>query len=318
MKKIYCLLMLLALLGCEKEPSDPLVFGAVTWPGYESIYVARELGYLDEKQVHLAEFTNTTEVLRAMRNNKLHVAGLTLDEALSLRRYIPDLQVFMVVDVSSGANVLMARQDIKNLGQLKGKRIGVEKTALGAYFLILILHAAHLSADEVHIISLPLDEQVKAYRTGLVDAVVTYGLRRAELSQAGAKPLFDSSNVPGKIVDVLVVRAADAIKHGEQINALAKAWFQALSIIQHDPARAYPLMARRESLPVTELENTLHGITLLDRRQSVQQLSGNPAPLFNTASEVQLILKQAGLDIGSDDLSHLINSRVLPLTRYPP
>jgi len=241
----------------------------------------------------------------------LHVAGLTLDEALGLRQSVPDLQIFLVADVSHGADVLMARRGIKNLGQLKGKRIGVEKTALGAYFLSLILRAAHLSANEVRIVSLPLDEHVDAYRAGLVDAVVTFGLTRHELSRQGAVALFDSTQVPGKIVDTLVVRAADADKYSEQLKILVKAWFRALHVIQNDPARAYPLMARHERVSAEEIGETLHGLVLLDLRQNLLQLSGAQAPLLNTAGGIQRVLKQAGLAAGSDDLSLLVNSRIV-------
>ena len=311
MKKIYCLFMMLVLTGCGDKPVEPLVFGAITWPGYEPAYVARELGFLDQDRIHLAEFTNTTEVVHALRNGKLHVAGLTLDEALSLRQSVPDLQVFLVADVSNGADVLMARRSIKSLGQLKGKRIGVEKTALGAYFLSLILRAAHLSANEVHIVSLPLDEHVRAYRAGQLDAVVTFGLVRSELSRLGAVALFDSTKVPGKIVDTLVVRAADTGKYSEHLHVLVQAWFRALRVIQSDPARAYPLMAQRERVPAAEVDETLRGLILLDQQQNFLQLSGDPAPLLNTAIEIQRVLKQAGLATGSDDLSLFINSRIV-------
>ena len=311
MKKIYCLFMMLVLTGCGDEPVEPLVFGAITWPGYEPAYVARELGFLDQDRIHLAEFTNTTEVVHALRNGKLHVAGLTLDEALSLRQSVPDLQVFLVADVSNGADVLMARRSIKSLGQLKGKRIGVEKTALGAYFLSLILRAAHLSANEVRIVSLPLDEHVRAYRAGQLDAVVTFGLVRSELSRLGAVALFDSTKVPGKIVDTLVVRAADAGKYSEHLHVLVQAWFRALRVIQSDPARAYPLMAQRERVRAAEVDETLRGLILLDQQQNLLQLSGDPAPLLNTAIEIQRVLKQAGLATGSDDLSLFINSRIV-------
>lgn len=311
MKKVYCLFMLLVLSGCGDKPVEPLVFGAITWPGYEPAYVARELGFLDQVPIHLAEFTNTTEVVRALRNGKLHVAGLTLDEALSLRQRVPDLQVFLVADVSDGADVLMVRPSIKNLGQLKGKRIGVEKTALGAYFLSLILRAADLSADEVHIVSLPLDEHVDAYRKGQLDAVVTFGLVRGKVSQLGAVALFDSSRVPGKIVDTLVVRATDAEKYRKHLHALLQAWFRALSLIQSDPARAYPIMARREQVPVAEIAETLRGLVLLDQRQNLLQLSGNPPVLLRTGMEIQAIMKASGLAVGSDDLSQLINSRIM-------
>ena len=202
MKRFLSCLLLVALTGCQDNFVEPLVFAAIPWPGYEPAFVARELGYLNEGQVHLAEFSNTTEVMRALRNHKVHVAGLTLDEALSLRSSLPDLQVFMVVDISHGADALMARPDIKSLDQLKGKRIGIEKTALGAYFLSLILRAAHLSISDIQIVSLPLDEHANAFRKGQVDAVVTFGTARSELLSQGAVYMFDSTQVPGKIIDV--------------------------------------------------------------------------------------------------------------------
>lgn len=316
MMKILGLSLLLVLASCAEEPVEPLVFGANTWPGYEPAYVARELGYLDESRIHLAEFTNTTEVLRAFRNGKLHVAGLTLDEALVLRHSVPDLQVFMVVDVSAGADVLMARSGIQKPEQLKGKRIGVEKSARGAYFLSLILRAAHLSANEVRIVSLPPDEHAEAFRTGIVDAVVSFGLERGELAQAGAVALLDSSEMPGKIVDTLVVRAADADRFRVQLHYFAEAWFRALRVIQRQPARAYPLLAKREQVEVGVIEQTMRGLQLLDQRDNILHFSGNPAPLLKTAGEIQLILKQAGLTSGSDDLTLLCNPRFVAESRF--
>jgi len=311
MKLLFRLCMLLLLTACSDEYVEPLVFGAVTWPGYDPAYVARELGYLKEEQVHLAEFTNTTEVLRAFRNGQLHVAGLTLDEALGLRRSVPDLQIFLAADFSNGADVLMARRDIRNLGQLKGKRIGVEKTALGAYYLSLILRAANLSSKDVHIVSLPLDEHVRAFRAGLVDAVVTFTPAQDKLVQAGAEVLYDSSRVPGKIVDTLVVRAADVEAQKAHLHQFIKAWFSALSVIQQDKARAYPIMAMHEQVSPDQLGATMRGLMLLDRQQNLQQFSGNPSTLLGTSMDIHRILKASGLVTGSDDLSQLINPHLV-------
>ena len=310
--KLYCrLCVLLLLAACSDKYAEPLVFGGVTWPGYDPAYIARELGYLKEEQVHLAEFTNATEVLRAFRNGQLHVAGLTLDEALSLRRSVPDLQIFLVADFSNGADVLMVRRGIQNLRQLKGKRIGVEKTALGAYYLSLILQAANLSSNDVHIVSLPLDEHVHAFHAGLVDAVVTFAPTQEKLAQEGAEVLFDSSRVPGKIVDVLVVRAADAEAQKAHLLALVRAWFHAVSVVQKEPALAYPIMARHEQVLPAQIEDTLHGLLLLDRQQNLQQFAGNPSMLFSTSTDIQRILKDSGLVTGSDDLAQLLNPRLV-------
>ncbi len=311
MKLFFRLGMLLLLTACGDKYVEPLVFGAVTWPGYAPAYVARELGYLKEEQIHLAEFSNTTEVLRSFRNGQLQVAGLTLDEALSLRHSVPDLQIFLMADFSNGADVLMVRRGIRNLSQLRGKRIGVEKTALGAYYLTLILRAANLSGTDLQIVSLPLDEHVRAFDSGLVDAVVTFDPVRSKLLQQGAEMLFDSSKIPGKIVDVLVVRAADAETHKAQLHEFIRAWFRALSVIQQDKARAYPIMARQEQVAPAQIEQTMPGILLLDKQQNLRQFSGNPSALLNISMDIQRILKESGMTTGGDDLSQLINPRLL-------
>lgn len=311
MKLFFRLGMLLLLTACGDKYVEPLVFGAVTWPGYDPAYVARELGYLKEEQIHLAEFTNTTEVLRSFRNGQLQVAGLTLDETLGLRHSVPDLQIFLMADFSNGADVLMVRRGIRSLSQLKGKRIGVEKTALGAYYLSLILRTSNLSVKDVQIVSLPLDEHVRAFDAGLVDAIVTFDPVRSKLLQQGAVVLFDSSKIPGKIVDVLVVRASDAETHKSQLHEFIKAWFQALSVIQQDKARAYPIMARQEHVSPAQIEQIMSGILLLDKQQNLEQFSGNPSALLNTCMDIQRILKQSGMTTGSDDLSQLINPNLL-------
>jgi NitT/TauT family transport system substrate-binding protein len=164
------------------------------------------------------------------------------------------------------------------------------------------------------VVSLPLDEHARAFRAGLVDAVVTFEPVRSELLHEGAVVLFDSTKVPGKIVDVLVVRAADAESHQAHLHALAKAWFRALSVIEQDHARAYPIMAQHEQVSVVQLEQAMPGLSLVDRQHNLDLFSGKPSPLLDTALGIQRLLKEAGLITGSDDLSLLINPRIVAET----
>lgn len=95
----------LLLAACDKAPPPPLVFGASVRPGYEPIYLARELGYFSKTNLRLAEPGDAAAVRQALRDHTLHVAAVTLGEALQLRRDIPDLKIFLLLDSSSGAGV---------------------------------------------------------------------------------------------------------------------------------------------------------------------------------------------------------------------
>lgn len=107
-------LFLLLLVSCEKVVRPPLVFGANAWPGYEPVYLAGDLGYLPADRIHLAEYANAAEVRQAFRAHTLHLAAMTLEDALELRRDVPDLKIVLVFDTrvpGKTLDVLVARDD---------------------------------------------------------------------------------------------------------------------------------------------------------------------------------------------------------------
>ncbi len=46
-------LLSVSLAACDKTPKPPLVFGADLRPGYEPVYLARELGYFSAVNLRL-------------------------------------------------------------------------------------------------------------------------------------------------------------------------------------------------------------------------------------------------------------------------
>ncbi len=106
-------LLTLLLTACDKTPQPPMVFGASTWPGYEPVFLAREQGYLQGSNLRLDEFKSPSETRDAFRNGKIHLAAVTLDSALLLRRDIPDLKIILLFDTAPGKrlDVLITRDE---------------------------------------------------------------------------------------------------------------------------------------------------------------------------------------------------------------
>jgi NitT/TauT family transport system substrate-binding protein len=109
---ITCLLTILG--SCMQTAPPPLRVGANVWPGYESLYLARDLGYYDNSSIQLVDYPSATEVSRALRNGHLEVAALTLDETLALAETNPDIRVVLVTDVSAGEMPLLLSQTLKH------------------------------------------------------------------------------------------------------------------------------------------------------------------------------------------------------------
>ncbi len=188
------LLMFIALLGCQPDP-DSVRVGSNRWLGYAPFYLADELQWTAPSGVRLVEYPTTTGVLRGFRNGMLDAAMLTLDETLLLQASADlNLEIILITNVSAGADVLFARAPIATVDDLRGRRIGVENTALGAYFLSRVLDQAQLDIADLQVVSLPVHEQVEAYAAGRVDAVITFASEGPALEASGARRTSTAAN----------------------------------------------------------------------------------------------------------------------------
>lgn len=79
--RITCMLLLFLYLLASAQP-DALRAESIPWAGYETLFLAWELGYYNPTKLHLQELSTATETLRAFRKGKLDVAELTLDEKI--------------------------------------------------------------------------------------------------------------------------------------------------------------------------------------------------------------------------------------------
>jgi len=290
-RAIITLLSCLLISACSPPPKTPLRVGTNTWLGYESLYVARQLNYFDADSIHLVELPSATNVSHAFQTGNLEAAALTLDEVLGLLQSNVKLKIVLIMDTSNGADALLGQSDMGSLAELKGRHIGYENTAVGALLLNAALVKAGLEPNEVTLEPIPYSQHRERFVTRAVDAVVTFEPIRTQLLSEGAVSLFDSSQIPGRIVDVLVVSEAAAKKYAPEIKHLIEAHFKALSFFNQNPEEGARLMAPRLDINTDEILNSFKGLQLTNLSQNKEQLLSSPPPLQTTASDLaQLML----------------------------
>lgn len=262
MRGVLLLIFLCTFLhGCS-DTADPLRIGGNRWLGYAPLYLADDLKWLEPSGFRLLEYPNTGSVLRAFRNGLLDVALLTLDETLRLQANGYDLEVLLVTNISSGADVLYASPSIHALGDLRGQRIGVEDSALGTFFLSRLLDQAGLKLRDVQTVNLAVHQHLDAMRTGKVDAVITFASQGPQLAALGARPLLDSRAFPNEIIDVIVVdRQRVTPDARRRLRAL---WYESLQRWSQHPQAADHILHRRLALTPAELETTRAGLHMGD------------------------------------------------------
>ncbi len=284
-----------ALTGGCGAPPPPLRIGAHVWLGYELLYLARARGLVPASQLRLVELPTATASLRALAAGTVEGAGLTLDEVLSARARGLMLRVVAVIDVSHGADALLAAPDVASLAALRGRRIGVEQSATGALMLDAALQQAGLRPADVRQVPLAFDEHAEALRRGRVDAVVTFDPVRAQLVADGARVLFTSAQVPGLVVDVLAVRPEVTAAQADHLRAVVAGLLQARQAWLQDSRGSAAEMAPRLRLPPAAVEAAFGQLQLPDLAANRAWLTGQPPQLLVTARRLEAVMQRAAL-----------------------
>jgi NitT/TauT family transport system substrate-binding protein len=301
-------LAILTLAACSQAPHPPLTVGLNAWVGYDPLVLARDQQLLDPQQVKVVELSSSSETLRNFRNGLLDAAALTLDETLRLADEGIELSVVAVMDTSNGADVVLADPSIQKLSDLRGASIAVESTTVGAIMLQRLLQAAGLQASEVQVVNLEAPQHLTALRGDRVSAAVSYEPVAGQLRAAGFKNIFDSRQMPGDVVDVLVVRGDLPKARMAQVEALLSAWQDGLQALRDDPSAAAQQLAPGTDLTPDEYLATLKSLTLYTPAQSLDLLTGAPPLLEQNTVRLVSTLQAMGLLKGPPDWSRLIVS----------
>lgn len=304
-------------LSCTQQiGGDPqLRIGTNIWPGYEPLYLARELGYLKDQEIRLVEFSSTSQVLRAYRNGVIDAAAMTLDEAILLLSQGYNPRILLVMDISAGADAIVARPEIKNMAELIHKKIAVENSALGAFVLGRALELNSMTVDQIEVQPLAIDKQFRAFAQGQVDAAVTFEPVKTALLRKGAHVLFDSTEIPGEIVDVLVVREQFLNRNPDIANKVQDAWFRALDYFSAHPNQAAAIISRRIGLSPEQTLASYDGLELPTKEQNDQLLNyqqGSDPELLKAATHLYNSLLRQGLTPGPVELKRLFFQERLP------
>jgi NitT/TauT family transport system substrate-binding protein len=301
---ILILCLVLNLASCGRQDVN-IEIGTNTWIGYEPLYVVKEKHYKNDFKYHLTRFNNATEVLQSLKQGRLDIAGLTLDEAIiALSRGI-DLQFLSIMDISDGADQLLVKPSTQNLMGLKGQRIAVESTAVGALLLNSVLLHSGLTKEDVVLINATVDQHEQLFQENRIDAAITFPPFSDRLLKAKMVKLFDSSMMSkAKIIDVLVVRRVSYKKFKPQIDEFVSQLPDAISLIERHDKETIKLVGTNLGLPEEEWEDMNKGILFGNHRINSKYLDK-----YKLEADM-LILNDIMLEQGllTRSVKHLINS----------
>jgi NitT/TauT family transport system substrate-binding protein len=168
-----------------------------------------------------------------------------------------DSEAVIVGDFSNGNDGIIMKQG-DGVKDLKGRTVNLVELSVSHYLLARALDMNGLSERDVKLVNTSDADIAALFISDDNGAAVTWNppLMQAR-NAAGAKLVFDSSQIPGEIIDMVVVRsdAPDKLK-----QALVGAWYETLAVItgkDAQAAQAIEYMANASGATVAEFKAQL-------------------------------------------------------------
>lgn len=159
-----------------------------------------------------------------------------------------DTTALIVGDYSNGNDAVLIKGE-GTMADLAGKPVNLVELSVSHYLLARGLEMHGLSeADLAAVINTSDADMVAAFATPDVTAAVTWNpLVSTILETPGVTKVFDSADIPGEIIDLMVVNTETLEAHPELGKALVGAWYETMALMSADSAEG---AAAREAMAV--------------------------------------------------------------------
>ena len=148
-----------------------------------------------------------------------------------------DSTALIVGDFSNGNDGVVLKGKGKKLEDIKGQKVNLVELSVSHYLLVRGLSGIGLRERDLKIINTSDADVVAAFATPSSTAVVTWKPQLSEvLNTPDAQLVFDSSKIPGEILDLMVVNSAVLNANPKLGKALIGAWYETLALMFKDDA----------------------------------------------------------------------------------
>jgi len=145
-----------------------------------------------------------------------------------------DSTAVIVGDFSNGNDAVILK-DSAELADISGRTVNLVEFSVSHYLLARALDSVGLTEREVNVVNTSDADMIAAYATPDVTAVVTWNPLVSEiLTMPGASSVFDSSMIPGEIMDLTIANTDVLEANPDFGKALAGAWYETMAIMSSD------------------------------------------------------------------------------------
>jgi NitT/TauT family transport system substrate-binding protein len=239
MKKIMTILMAVTLMAAvfaaPAMAADTFKIAWSHYTGWEPWEYAREAGILKKWADKYGIAIELTLVNDYVESINLYTGGgfdgctMTNMDALTIPAVGGvDSTALIIGDFSNGNDGIVIKNG-ETVADLKGREVKLVELSVSHYLLARALDKNGLAEKDLTVVNTSDADIAAVFASEPNGAVVTWNPPLMQCrNEKGAKLVFDSSQIPGEIIDLLVVRSdtPDTLK-----KALVGAWYETMAVM---------------------------------------------------------------------------------------
>jgi NitT/TauT family transport system substrate-binding protein len=185
--------------------------------------------------ISLTQFNDYAESINQYTAGAFDALAVTNMDALS----VPaaggvDTTAVIVGDFSNGNDAVILK-DKATLADIKGQKVNLVQFSVSDYLLARALDSVKLTEKDLTEVNTSDADMIAAYKTPDVTAVVTWNPLVSEiLGMSGATKVFDSSKIPGEIMDLMVANTGTLKDNPDFGKALVGIWYDTMQAMAGD------------------------------------------------------------------------------------
>jgi NitT/TauT family transport system substrate-binding protein len=145
-----------------------------------------------------------------------------------------DSTALIIGDFSNGNDAVILK-DKSALTDISGQKVNLVELSVSHYLLARALDSVGLAEKDITVVNTSDADMVAAYGTSDVSAVVTWNPLVSEILKVpGANKVFDSTKIPGEIIDMMVVNTETLKENPALGKALVGAWYEIMGLMTSD------------------------------------------------------------------------------------
>jgi NitT/TauT family transport system substrate-binding protein len=165
-----------------------------------------------------------------------------------------DSTALIVGDFSNGNDGVVLKGKGKKLADIKGLPVNLVELSVSHYLLARGLETVGLKERDIKVVNTSDADIVAAYAAADTKATVTWKPQLSEILAAkDAQLVFDSSKIPGEIIDLMVVNTATLKSNPALGKALVGAWYETMAVMTKKDAAAQKALTHMASASGTDL-----------------------------------------------------------------